>query len=303
LHEYLKLRRCVEPAEARVFLFVVLNTLKFLQVKNIAHRDIKPENIFLRSTENISDCILADFGFASVCNGRSLSTYCGSAAYVAPEVVRTMTDSLQCYDYRCDCWSVGILAFEMLMGDIPFVGKDEKTMLRHIRRGEFHIDEQRWNKLPRDARQVVEALLTVDEFSRPTASQALELSWFAGMEWDGEPWTPDSPPSVSPAPSKAVPAQEAPAPTNAGDKDESTGESPFSFPSFSAPSFPTPFASTKDQENGGSADSDADAWGLDQLSEKLQSLPDMFQSIFEETRDSLFSPQGSGEAGADKFAE
>ncbi|PNI52959.1 MKNK1 isoform 5, partial [Pan troglodytes] len=51
-----------------------------------------------------------------------LTTPCGSAEYMAPEVVEVFTDQATFYDKRCDLWSLGVVLYIMLSGYPPFVG-------------------------------------------------------------------------------------------------------------------------------------------------------------------------------------
>ena len=55
-----------------------------------------------------------------------MNTIAGSLFYAAPEVYRNL------YDYRCDLWSAGIIAFALLTGRFPFDGKNEKEILHKI---------------------------------------------------------------------------------------------------------------------------------------------------------------------------
>jgi serine/threonine protein kinase len=86
-----------------------------LHERFIAHRDIKPENIVI-STEGVAK--LCDLGWAAVMES-SRNTYCGTLDYVCPEILQRKD-----YDLSVDIWSVGILAYEMLMGKAPFEDKD-----------------------------------------------------------------------------------------------------------------------------------------------------------------------------------
>jgi calcium/calmodulin-dependent protein kinase I len=64
--------------EARLLVQVLLQTLAFLHNKSIAHRDLKPENLLLKSADDDSQIVLADFGFATKCKGKSLNQVCGT---------------------------------------------------------------------------------------------------------------------------------------------------------------------------------------------------------------------------------
>ena len=74
-------------SKARELVHTLLTAIKHCHDKHIAHRDLKPENILMLSRDDDSSIKIADFGFARVCHGNSLTDFCGSAYYVAPEIV------------------------------------------------------------------------------------------------------------------------------------------------------------------------------------------------------------------------
>uniref|UniRef100_A0A8D1SJ18 MAPK interacting serine/threonine kinase 1 n=1 Tax=Sus scrofa TaxID=9823 RepID=A0A8D1SJ18_PIG len=109
----------------------VATALDFLHTKGIAHRDLKPENILCESPEKVSPVKICDFDLGSGVKLNNsctpittpeLTTPCGSAEYMAPEVVEVFTDEATFYDKRCDLWSLGVVLYIMLSGYPPFVG-------------------------------------------------------------------------------------------------------------------------------------------------------------------------------------
>ena len=101
-------------------------TLQYLHAKGIVHRDIKPENMLLSDSHDVTSIKLADFGLANVIEGKgTLSTVCGSPAYMAPEV-HQMGD----YDGAVDMYSLGIMTYLMLSGVLPFSTSEVKRQPR-----------------------------------------------------------------------------------------------------------------------------------------------------------------------------
>ncbi len=84
--------------------------MAYLHERSIAHRDIKPENIVI--TNGIAK--LCDFGWSAVVQSVR-STFCGTLDYAPPEIIERKS-----YDCTVDLWSIGILAYELLVGKAPF---------------------------------------------------------------------------------------------------------------------------------------------------------------------------------------
>merc|ERR1719311_1929099 len=100
-----------DAAEA---LFQMLLSINYLHSLGIVHRDIKAEN-FLYVLPG-SDCLrLIDFGLSAVWGqGQEMVDICGTLSYAAPEVLR------QSYTSQCDLWSLGVISFLLLSGELPF---------------------------------------------------------------------------------------------------------------------------------------------------------------------------------------
>jgi calcium/calmodulin-dependent protein kinase I len=89
-------------AEARNLFITITRGIKFLHDNNIVHRDLKPENLLMENTTDDTKVKIADFGFAKIANGFSLSTMCGSPGYVAPEILTKKK-----YGTPVDMWAMG----------------------------------------------------------------------------------------------------------------------------------------------------------------------------------------------------
>ena len=96
----------------------VAAAIEYLQMLDILFRDLKPENILVRNDGHVK---LADFGFARrILAGRKCYTLCGSAEYMAPEVVLNKGQTS-----AVDWWAVGVLLFELRSGQTPFNASTE----------------------------------------------------------------------------------------------------------------------------------------------------------------------------------
>jgi serine/threonine-protein kinase len=93
----------------------------------IVHRDVKPENVVLITRGSERDFVkVVDFGVAKLCSGAETRTSAvlGTPAYIAPEMLAN--DPI---DGRTDLYAVGIMLWEMIVGQLPFPGTNQAVML------------------------------------------------------------------------------------------------------------------------------------------------------------------------------
>ena len=118
--------------EKRVLLILkdILNGLNFAHSKGIIHRDIKPSNILIDKSGRAK---IMDFGIAIRLGDHRLTrtgTDIGTAWYISPEQVVTP----KTVDHRSDVYSIGIVLYEMLTGQVPFDGETDYTVKdKHVR--------------------------------------------------------------------------------------------------------------------------------------------------------------------------
>ena len=116
LKEYIEQQGVINQKEAVYFVMQILRALQHAHDKGVVHRDIKPQNIMLLENGTIK---VTDFGIArfSRSETRTLSdSTIGSVHYISPEQARgDVTDD------KADLYSAGVMFYEMLTGQLPFV--------------------------------------------------------------------------------------------------------------------------------------------------------------------------------------
>ena len=115
LKEYIEQQGKLGIKETVHFTMQILRALQHAHDKGIVHRDIKPQNILLLSNGNIK---VTDFGIArfSYSDTKTMTdSAIGSVHYISPEQARGDTT-----DARADIYSVGVVMYEMLTGQLPF---------------------------------------------------------------------------------------------------------------------------------------------------------------------------------------
>ncbi|CAF4390334.1 unnamed protein product, partial [Rotaria sp. Silwood2] len=100
--------------------------LEFLHSHKIVYRDLKLDNLLLDREGYLK---IADFGLCKegIGYGGTTSTFCGTPEFLAPEV---LTESS--YTRAVDWWGLGVLIYEMLVGESPFPGDDEEEVFDSI---------------------------------------------------------------------------------------------------------------------------------------------------------------------------
>lgn len=107
-------RNIISEFECRYYIYHILSGLQYLHKAQIIHRDLKLANIFLGKNLTVK---IGDFGLATQMNdsGELKATTCGTANYLAPEVINRNG-----YSYPVDVWAVGVIMYYLLVGYAPF---------------------------------------------------------------------------------------------------------------------------------------------------------------------------------------
>ena len=115
LKEYIDKTGAIQWKDAILFTEQILNALRHAHSKGIVHRDIKPQNIMLLPNGTVK---MMDFGIARFARSEMNTVTdkaIGSVHYISPEQARG-----EQADQKSDLYSVGVMMFEMLTGQLPF---------------------------------------------------------------------------------------------------------------------------------------------------------------------------------------
>ena len=170
----------IPPVEVRRILREVADALAYAHHRNVIHRDIKPDNIII--DEETGRAMVTDFGIARALtdSGDSRLTATGMAigtpAYMSPE----QSAGDHAIDGRSDLYSLGVVGYQMLCGQPPFVANNTPSMLvKHLSERPVPVDE-RWPDLPPDLSRAVMICLEKDPNDRFPSAAAFSAALNGG---------------------------------------------------------------------------------------------------------------------------
>lgn len=128
--------------------------LAYCHAKHVIHRDIKPENLLIGQRGDIK---IADFGWSVHAPSSRRQTLCGTLDYLPPEMVEGRE-----HDETADVWSLGVLAYEFLVGSPPFEAEGHRATYRRI----SSVDLQFPDSVSTGARDLISRLLVKEQSRR-----------------------------------------------------------------------------------------------------------------------------------------
>lgn len=121
LSQYLEIEGCFSEEKSRLYMAEVVLALEALHEHNIIYRDLKPDNVLVGEDGHI---MLTDFGLSreGVKRGdQGAKSFCGSYAYLAPEMVRKTG-----HGKTVDWYLLGVILYEMLTGMPPYYNDNKE---------------------------------------------------------------------------------------------------------------------------------------------------------------------------------
>jgi calcium-dependent protein kinase len=162
--------------ESAIIIKSVLQAIAYCHSRKIIHRDLKPENILIPTGSSKADYTLLkiiDFG-ASVLkkDDGKISFRFGTPYYIAPEVLQ------ESYNEKCDVWSIGVILYLLLTGQVPFEGEDDNIICQKIISEEIDYENNtKIRALSPESIDLLKKLLEKNPDDRISATEALEHHW------------------------------------------------------------------------------------------------------------------------------
>jgi hypothetical protein len=146
----------------------LVGAVSYVHSKSCVHRDLKLENILLDKHGNVK---LVDFGFTREYQGSTsyLQTWCGTVCYSAPEMLKGEKYAGE----KVDVWSLGIILYALLCGELPFDDDDENDTKQRI----LKEDPKYPDYVPEGAIDLLSKLLSRRPLLRPPLADVLRHTW------------------------------------------------------------------------------------------------------------------------------
>jgi serine/threonine protein kinase len=148
----------------------LVGAVSYVHQQSCVHRDLKLENILLDKHENVKLC---DFGFTREYEGKAnhLQTFCGTICYSAPEMLKGEKYAGE----KVDVWSLGVILYALLTGELPFDDDDDA-----VTRNMILTEEPKYpDHIPADALALLKRLLSKRPLLRPSLPEILSHQFLA----------------------------------------------------------------------------------------------------------------------------
>jgi len=198
----------LDEERCKYLFYQLIEAIKYLHNKKIVHRDLKCENLLLtgvkgkegssskRSQGSVINSIgqvmlpskfdmekvkliVADFGFSKRFerDDERSRTFCGSAAYAAPEIIKGEPYILKNHDM----WSLGVILFIMSCGTMPYDDSNVRRMLKDQLERRIRLPPAAAARLSPECKDLINRLIEPDADRRYNIEQVLSHRWLASV--------------------------------------------------------------------------------------------------------------------------
>lgn len=155
----------------------LLSAIAYMHSRNITHRDLKFENIMFESSSPTAEIKVIDFGLSKkyLPEAPRMMEGVGTIYTMAPQVLQGL------YTSQADLWSVGVIVYMLLCGEMPFAGRKRRHVIDKIMRCDYNFNKARFKNVSDEAKKFCSELITVDPKVRLNAEEALGHTWITSL--------------------------------------------------------------------------------------------------------------------------
>ena len=160
---------------AAEIIYQLAKGLKYLHKYGIIHRDLKPDNIMLTEASDKGNVKIMDFGLSKILGKKEKSTDgFGTLTFVSPEVLIRKP-----YNKEVDIWSLGVILYLMLSGELPFDDPDdnEQNIAKAIVYQDVKFPSEKFGKRSKSVIELIQRCLTKDPKSRIKVDEIIKSDW------------------------------------------------------------------------------------------------------------------------------
>ena len=149
--------------------------VKYLHKYGIIHRDLKPDNIMLTEAGDKGQIKIMDFGLSKILGKKEKTVDgFGTLTFVSPEVLIRKP-----YNKEIDIWSIGVILYLMLSGDLPFDDEEdnEEKIAKSIVFNEVEFPEKKFGKRSKEVINLIKGCLTKEPKNRIKIDEIIKSDW------------------------------------------------------------------------------------------------------------------------------
>ncbi|KAF9925197.1 Serine/threonine-protein kinase MRCK alpha [Linnemannia zychae] len=172
--------------EIRFYIAEIVLAVSELHKHHYIHRDLKPQNILLDATGHI---MLADFGACArlddsgQVHGQTVPL--GTWDYMSPEVIDAQSGGNP-YGKEVDWWAVGVVMYELLIGEPPFFAESAMSIIRLLRDHEKNLSFDKGIEISLECKDLIKRFLAKKEnrLGKNGVEEIKAHPFFKGIDWD-----------------------------------------------------------------------------------------------------------------------
>ena len=176
LTDYMKEKKFnFSEKRAAEIIFELATGVKYLHKYGIIHRDLKPDNIMLTEASDKGHIKIMDFGLSKILGKKEkTSDGFGTLTFVSPEVLIRKP-----YNKEIDIWSIGVILYLMLSGDLPFDDEedDEQKIAKSIVFNEVEFPQKKFGNKSKEVIDLIKRCLTKEPKDRIKIDEIIKSEW------------------------------------------------------------------------------------------------------------------------------